>query len=352
LAGTSDRRPTVFFEDARRVFLAAQEAAGSIERTFTIAGYEVCLRFAGHALIPPTTTALAHLATDPSGSPDLRVCIWDSASTGVPMIPPAWSTDAYGVQGLIQGFNTERFQTIVQMANNTLNMLDHHRALALYWVPNARHVTYYETISPLRTLLYWWMSRNARQLVHAGAVGTSDGGVLLPARGGSGKSTTALSCLEAGLLYAGDNNILLSTDERPTRAYSMYNSTALHGAHLEGRLPRFLPMIENLKRLEHQKAFAFLYKRYPAQMTASLPVRAVLVPHVTGHRDTELSESSVGASLNALIPSTVFSSPGAGREAVETLSKLVKPLPHYTLKLGTDLGQIPRVISDLLRTIA
>jgi hypothetical protein len=260
------------------------------------------------------------------------------------MIPPSWSTDDYGVQGLINGFNTDRFQTLLQPANNALNMLDHRKNLGLYWVPDARYATYYETISPLRTLLYWWMRRHGRQLVHAGAVGTADGGVLLPAKGGSGKSTTALACLEAGLFYAGDNNILLSTDERPMHAYSMYNS-------MEERLPHLLPHIENPEQLGEQKAFAFLHKRYPTQMTASLLVRAVLVPRVTGHRDTGLSESSLAASLKALIPSTLFSLPGAGRETFEALVKLIQPLPHYMLNLGTDLPQVPRVISELLRML-
>ena len=341
---------TAFFEEAYRVFSAAQAAAGSIERTFSIADYEVRLQFAGPALMSATTTALTHLAARPSDTPDLTVCIWDSASTGVPMIPPAWPADAYGPHGMIRGFNTERFQTIVQRANNSLNMLDHDRNIALYWIPDVARVTYYETISPLRTLLFWWMNRNARQLVHAGAVGTPDGGVLLPAKGGSGKSTTALACLEAGFLYVGDNNVLLNDDQRPTRAYSVYNSTSLHGANLEERLPRFVPMIENLDRLERQKAFGFLYKQYPTQMVRSLPIRAVLVPRVTGYRDTEISGSSAGTSLNALVPSTVLSLPGAGRETVEILSRLLEPLPHYTLKLGTELSQIPRTISDLLRT--
>ena len=102
---------------------------------------------------------------------------------------------------------------------------------------------------------------------------------------------------------------------------------------------------------EEQKAFALLHKRYPTQMTVSLPVRAVLVPHVTGHHDTGLSESSLAASLNALIPSTLFSLPGAGRETFETLIKLMQPLPHYMLNLGTDLPQVPCVISELLRTL-
>lgn len=346
-----DRRPAAFFEAAHDAFLAAQRAAGVEQRTFAIAGYKVCLRFAGDALIEAMTQALAHLAADPSESPDLTICIWDSASTRTPMIPPAWPTDDYGVQGLIQGYNTDRFRTLVQRVNNTLNMLDYRRNLALCWTPDAHHGTYYETISPLRTLLYWWMSRHGRHLVHAGAVGTRDGGVLLPAKGGSGKSTTALACLEAGLLYAGDNNILLGTGERLVRAYSMYNSTALHGAHLEERLPHLGSLIENAEQLARQKAFAFLHKRYPAQMVSSLPVRAVLVPRVTGVRDTNLAESSLAVSLNALVPSTVFSLPGAGRETFETLVKLIRPLPHYVLNLGTDLPQIPRVISELLLTL-
>ncbi len=348
----NDRRPATFFEAAYHAFLGAQEAAGAEERTFAIAGSKVCLRFAGRALIRPMTEALAHLASEPSESPDLEICIWDSASTQTPMVPPSWLTGDYGVQGLITGFNTERFQTLVQLVNNTLNMLDHRRSLALCWTPDARHGTYYETISPVRTLLYWWMRRHCRQLVHAGVVGTADGGVLMPAKGGSGKSTTALACLKAGMLYVGDNNILLGTDERPLRAYSMYNSTALHGVHLEEKLPHLLPHIENPEQLTQQKAFAFLHTRYPSQMTASLPVRAVLVPKVTGLRDSELSESSLVASLNALVPSTVFSLPGAGRETFEILVKLIKPLPHYTLNLGTDLSQAPRVISELLRTLA
>ncbi len=347
-----NRRSAAFFESAHLAFLAAQEAVGGSDRqSFKIGGYELCLRFAGRALIQPMTKALAHLAIESSESPDLTICIWDSASTQTPMIPPSWSTDDYGVQGLINGFNTDRFQTLLQLANNTLNMLDHRKNLGLYWIPDARHVTYYATISPLRTLLYWWMRRHGRQLVHAGAVGTADGGVLLPAKGGSGKSTTALACLEAGLLYAGDNNILLSTDERPMHAYSMYNSTALHAIHLEERLPHLLSHIENPEQLEEQNAFAFLHKRYPTQMATSLPVRAVLVPRATGHRDTGLSESSLAASLNALIPSTLFSLPGAGRETFEALVKLIHPLPHYMLNLGTDLPQVPRVISELLRTL-
>lgn len=347
----TDRRPAAYFEAAHRAFLAAQDAAGTAEQTFAIAEYQIRLRFAGEVMIPAMTRALSHLAVQPTSPPDLTVCIWDSASTKTATIPPPWPVDDRAVQGLIQWSDTHRFQTLLQPQNRTLDMLDHRRDIGIHWIPDADCVPVYETVSPLRTLLYWWMRRHGRQLVHAGAVGTVNGGVLLPARSGSGKSTTALACLTAGLLCAGDDKVLLTTDVQPVRAYSMYSSAALHGSHLRARFSHLVSFSEDPDPSEQEKAFTFLWDRYPDQLPASLPVRAVLVPQVTGHRDTQLSRSTAATSLRALVPSTVFSLPGAGRETFEILTKLVRPLPHYTLHLGTDLSQIPRVISDLLRTL-
>ena len=44
----------------------------------------------------------------------------------------------------------------------------------------------------MRALFHWIMEDRGRALVHAAAVGRSDGGLLIVGRGGSGKSTTAL----------------------------------------------------------------------------------------------------------------------------------------------------------------
>jgi hypothetical protein len=350
-AGAKDDRPASFFEEAHDAFVKATEAAGgAIKQSFEIAGWHVVLQFAGQAMVSPMTKALAHLSSAPATEPDLTICIWDSTSTGTPMARPAWSTDSYGAQGLINGFNTQRFQTIVQLANNTLNMLDHEKDMALYWIPDAERVTYYETISPLRTLMSWWMRRHGRQLAHAAVLGGPEGGVLLPAKGGSGKSTTALVCLEAGLSYVGDNNVLIGTDSSSTRAYSLYNSVALNEDNLNERFTHLRPIIENSEHLSEQKAFAFLHKRYPDQLGKSLPIRGVFIPHVTGQRDTRLESCTAAVGLNALVPSTVLSLPGAGRETIEALSRATSSLPHCRLMLGTDTDQIPQVISNWLRS--
>ena len=58
------------------------------------------------------------------------------------------------------------------------------------------------------------------QLVHAAAVGSEAGAVLISGKGGLGKSTTALSCLGKGLTYVGDSHVVVQLDPFP-RVHSL-----------------------------------------------------------------------------------------------------------------------------------
>src|SRR5262249_58368179 len=93
-----------------------------------------------------------------------------------------------------------------------LSALDVGTGLAVCWLDDARRVPYYQTGAPLKTILGWWFDRPDRQLLHAGAVGAGEAGVLLAGAGGAGKSTTALLCVDAGLRYAGDDYVLVATE--------------------------------------------------------------------------------------------------------------------------------------------
>src|SRR5262245_33148523 len=60
---------------------AVRQIGGSITHYYKIGEFTICLRFAGDALISQLTPAFAHLATEPTPSPALTICVWDSAST-------------------------------------------------------------------------------------------------------------------------------------------------------------------------------------------------------------------------------------------------------------------------------
>jgi hypothetical protein len=247
----------------------------------------------------------------------------------------------------IKGLNSDRIRSNFHIGPNILSLLDTEQNIALYWLENAEQLPYWEHGSPLRTILNWWTSDRDRQYVHAGAVGNHAGGVLLAGKGGSGKSTTALSCLNSNLTYASDDYCLIGHNPVPY-VYSLYNTAKLKGLADIERFPHLRPLISNSDRLDEEKAMIFLKKHYPEKVVKGFPIKAILVPKVTGKTDTKLQKTTAIVALKALAPSTMFQLSGSGEKAFQTMSKLVKQVPCYVLEVGTDLAQIPDVISQLI----
>ncbi|MGB0383497.1 MAG: serine kinase [Ardenticatenaceae bacterium] len=348
ITNASESKPAAFFQTAYQAYKRAEEVmGGSIDRFYEIAGCPICLRFAGSALISPLAPALQHLATPPVPTPALTVCLWDSASTGTPMPPPPWAASDYLARQEIRGYNDERIQTTFDVGGGVLSMLDIKQNLALYWTRDAERVPTYERAEPLRALLNHFLRHHGRHLVHAGAVGSKTGGVLLAGKSGSGKSTTALACLDSELLYASDDYCALATEPAPY-VYSLYNSAKLDVEHMSHRVPHLRAQISNPEELETQKALFFFHQHYPEKITTGFPLRAILLPHVTGRLESILVPASPIAALKALAPSTIIQLPGAGQAAFQAMAKLVKQVPCYHLELGTELARIPEVILKLL----
>lgn len=340
--------PTLYFGAVYNAFeQAGRTAGGIIDRFYTIAGYTVRLRFAGPALLPLITPALAHLAASPSSAPDLTVCLWDSETTGVQLPFPPWRIRDRSARGEVPGYSDGRFYTAFQPRAGILSMLDASANRAVFWIPRAAALPSFEMAMPLRAVFHWWMSGRGRQLIHAAAVGTADGGVLLVGRGGVGKSTTALACLSAAMAYAGDDYIAFQMEPTPI-AHSLYSSGKLAPDAL-ARLPHLLPAISTPGRPGEEKAVLFLHEHYPQQIRPSLPIRAVLLPRVTDRLETTIVRTSAGAALIALAPSTIFWLPHAGERALQAMAALLQRVPSYVLYVGTDLAQVPAVIADLLK---
>ena len=336
-----------YFESVYKRFTSAQQKTGVVERSYIIGGYRVRLSFAGPALLS-LTRAIEHLATDDQSTPALTICLWDSESTGQRMIARPWQEDDFLARGVIQGYNTERIYTAFQHGSGAVNVLDKERNLAVFWAPDGK-LPYWEYGSPLRSILHWWLLNQGLQLVHAAAVGNGNGAVLIGGKGGSGKSTTALSCLESKLFYVGDDYTLLGSAPGPV-VHSLYNSAKLNSDHVQ-RFPTLLPKVANPDRLADEKALLFVREHDAAKVATQLPVRAILLPRVTGLPETRLKRVSVAAALAALAPSTIFQLPRAGNEALKFLATFARNLPCFSLEAGTDLSGIPPVIENLLAEI-
>ena len=337
--------PAAFYALVRAAYQTASAKTGTITYTYGIAGYTVQLAFAGPALVPLLTPALAHLAIPPVASPDLTLCLWDSASTGV-QPPCAWTKADVALRGEIPSCSNEQILTAVQNDVNALSVLDHVQQLGFFCIDSVHSLRAYERAAPLKVLLHWWLRGQGLVMIHAGAVGLADGAVLIVGKTGAGKSTTTLACLNAGLRYLADDRCLLGLDPTP-QAYCIYNSAKLHLAQMNC-FPNLLPAVGNLAETATEKALIHVNEFAPAQIAPRLPIRAILLAHVAGTTATTLAPVSRMALLRDFVASTLVYQPGAVQQEVELMAALVRQVPCYQLNLGTDLAGIPPVIAQLI----
>jgi hypothetical protein len=350
--------PEVFFESVLQTFHKATQDMGTvIERFYRIHDRTIRLCFAGDPLIRPITPALAHLATVPTMDPHLTIYLWDDASTHTTLPSPPWTglhlqasgqdtTTVYTPRGDIRGFKSDHIYTAFHMGADVLTMLDTSRNLGVYWTRYAAHLPSYESRSPLRTVLHLWLRQFGIQYVHAGAVGSAKGGVLLAGKSGSGKSTTAITCLNSELGYASDDYCLVTSEPSPY-AFCLYNSAKVNGDNLH-RVSHLIPAFTSTDPFEHEKATYFLHEQCPDKLVSGFPIRAVLLPRVTGRTETCLKPATTIEGLQALALSTMAQLAEAGPLTMQLLKRFVSRVPCYHLELGTELNQIPEVIIALL----
>jgi hypothetical protein len=127
--------------------------------------------------------------------------------------------------------------------------------------------------------LYGVVATDEQRWVHAAAVGISDCGVLLCARGGGGKSTLAVSAMLNGFQYVADDYVILSkTEGGQLYAHSIYstiNLTPQMQNKMEGLKAKYMnnsywqPHKQTLDIREHHDRFV-----------KKLPIKAVVFPRI------------------------------------------------------------------------
>jgi hypothetical protein len=344
-AGGSLPDPAGFFGAVLNVFQQAS-VGRLIERRYRIGGKAVLMRFAGPAIADRFSPAIEHLSERSLEPPDLTVHFFDDRSTGARMPPAPWAPECHGQRGVIQGYNDERFFTTYEIGIDILQMFDAQRNAGIYWVRDYEWIPYWENSFPMRSILHWRFRHNPLQAVHAGAVGNASGGVLIAGKSGSGKSTTTLACLTSGLLYAGDDYVLAEIAAQPY-VHSLYSTAKLVPDNCE-RFPQLAPLVSNPDKLDQQKALIYLREHFPASVVRGFPLRAILLPRVTGLTNTKLVKAGAMDAFRAIAPTTLLHLTRATDEAARKISALCRSLPVWWLEAGTDLRQIPQVIAEFL----
>jgi len=330
-----------FGEAARRL--------GSHVADVTIAGVRIRFEFAGEAMRDRLLPALIGngsaeaLGEPPIGESHIVVRVWDCVSAGLaPELP--WRAEDLGPRGEIAAATSGSIRTAFTVGSSALSMLDLERGLGFFRARDAQALPWYERAAPFRTLLHWILESRGCRFVHAAAVATAHGGALLAGRGGSGKSTTAMLCVESGFSYAGDDYAGVTLDGAPA-AHALFTTAKLSASSLA-----WLPSIASAVRVPphaDEKGVAMIGERFPGQIAPSFPLRAVIVPRVTGGT-SRIERIGGGAALRALAPTTVLQLPGSGAAAFAHLADLVRRLPAWSLDLGDDRAAIPGLVAHAI----
>lgn len=330
---------------AHRAFDEARRAGGLREHFRLLGGRPVRFRFAGPAPEHAVSPAFAHL---PPARPDavstLDAHLWDGASTGsTSPFPPAPSAPR-GPAGTRHEYDDGR--VCLQWWHGMTGAYDRVAGKLFGFVPDASAAPWFERAVPLRHWVALWARDQGLSVVHAAAVGGDSGAVLLGGPAGSGKSTVSLACVGSALRFAGDDLVLLEPGE-PARVHTIYGTAKIEPsgaelvAHVASEFVGSSPSGD-------AKRVAFVAVQFPEAMLLQAPVRAVLLPVVTGG-PTRLERVTAGEALRRVAPNTTLFLPAAvAPTTLGALAFLLRQVPAYRLELGPDIASIPARIGELL----
>jgi len=344
----TEKEQIQFFEQVKERYHLAVKKAEQRRLCFVIAGTTVCIEFAGNALIRTLTQALIHLQIPEIDDPDFTILAWDSESTGVDMIPPPCDKSHFTDRGDIWGFNSKRIKTAFHWSEFSVNVADLNKNTAVYWVKSPHHFPYWVQSSPFRTIFHWWMEQNSAQLLHAAAVGIDGKAILLTGKGGAGKSTTALSCLNSGMEYYADDYLIVKIDKGRPVVYSLYSTGKLN-RDAEIIFPLFEKYASEHIEDEQEKDVFYFYPGLGRQVKTTAPLLAILEPKIKRKKNSHFSSISHWQMHRALSFTTMSQLPGVGARTHDFIHNLSKSVPCYAFHPGTDMEEVPETLKKFIR---
>lgn len=309
-------------------------AAEPIQREYQLGSCAARIRLS-RSRLEPLVTALGHLSQPAADAPGLTIDAWD----GGPIPDGPWRDSTGPASVAVRGLAGDRAGWFLSFGG-ALTALDLHRHRGYYWRDDAAREPWPERAAPFSPVLGGWLAEHGMQLVHAAAVGSDRGCVLVVGGSGAGKSHIALACLQAGVGLLGDDACLLSSGDPPI-VWSIYN-TAQPAASTIEQLDGLPPMPGEPVRLG--KALWFVNDN----VVRAAPLRAIVIARRGISGNTRVHPASGAEALAVLAPSSLLQVPGAGGEMLGRLSEVVRAVRCVELEAGEDPSELAAAVGGLM----
>lgn len=302
---------------------------------------DVSIHYHDSAISELFQASIRHLEmSSPPGSPDLEIFCFATDDS-----PRRWLQENELSIAINQTMSHSSFRYCFQ--GHSLFAFDSLTKRAFYWVDTLSAFDFYRA-RPFTRILSWYAEHRHLTWVHAACVGISSGAVLIPAAGGSGKSTSAAACLLSALLFVGDDFVVL--DKERLDVSSVYSNMMLSAKSID--LLRGFERVEILQsnfRDKKEKDCYQLFEDFQQQLEIRLPLRGILVPEIVAGESRVVpakKDEAMRAFVSTLQIGRILGL--APNPMLKDLHSIVQQLPTCKLEIGGDLGDIPQLISQFL----
>jgi hypothetical protein len=336
-----------FFNASVENFHTTLKNSELFKKTIDVYGYTIEILFSGVEGLRRLWPAISHLESVDIDNPDFLIHAWDSFTSRTNMIPMPWERSDIYKLGYVRGFNNQSFETSFIYEPTGFSMVDKINSKALFWVDNYQDLPKYVEAAPFKSIFQSWFRGKQIHYTHGACIGSDNACILLAAKGGSGKSTTAITCAAKGLQYLSDDYCL--TRNTPTPSVSSVYSSAKLTYDAWDRWPDLRNYFSGMKPCYSDKIYFSLYPERKEIFNKSLPLKAIVVPNFVSSKTKKSFEKiSASAALKAIAPSSIFQLSGGSSMDFYHFSSLVRNVPSFNFNLSQDLELNVERIKDFM----
>jgi hypothetical protein len=339
--------------DAIRALAAALDIAAAkmptVARSYRVGGDHWKIRMTPDVKVERLLDACAPLRTSDSGTAELELFIWNDAVDRVALPDSVVLRREFAPEDGLGGYSDAASHAFYQPDAGVLSMLDVDRRRAHWWLRDALAAPYFERAAPFKHIVQWWAAAHGGALLHSAAIAQGEGdaarGVLISGPSGSGKSSTALSCLASGLGFTSDDYVIVDGGE-PPRVHLAYSTAKV----VRGDLPRFAGYAAHFRNLAHadEKPMMFVDQFAPASVRTTFSPIAFVLPQVAHAKRTRFVPIRAAEMLRALAPSSVLLFPLAGARSLRRMARLCTQLPCLRAELADDPRDVGEAFANLI----
>lgn len=292
-----------------------------------------------HSFTPESSHAplLDSLAGLPDGRTLLTIHSFECADVqGLGPLP--WSAADFDVHGRALGLAGTRWRMMHTENGADIRVFDRQRMEAIHLT--AGPVQWWEYGAPMLPFLYWCAASRGAVMVHAGTIGTGSAMGLVGGASGTGKSTTVLLGLNAGLSSCGDDFVYLEPGPDGSVVHLVYRTvkTLPHSTLLPQRAER---SDWNGNKDVHWLPVSAV-QGGPPGLVARAPL--TIAWHLV--KPPVLRQATAMDVLARLLPSTVLRVPGDEPHVTATLRRIVAGLAIVELPRDGDFARLLHRLRD------